>query len=360
MHKHFNPFDLTNEELIEMAPEQQKIDIYETDPFTQYVGTSFDPGYKPQVYGDPINSEFKLPGFNEDSHHSVPEIESRFNKELRTQEMYDKYIKDFGSQYIYGSNETDSSRSKLHQLLAGVDNMALQYGMTQNQVDQLKAKIMQSHLFDHLSEKQVRDELSISIPGNVKPTQRPLEFETPRKPVATGAGLPTEDEMEAGAAANPVRGEKSKIPLNRNISQGMLDEFVTKLKDHSGTVEYIGQHFTQHDGKGGRKPVTTKFMASKLKGVLRSKDKAIQQIVLLIEQTSPQGDIQFGTNISDKEERIIRFFLKYAIGELRFAGNLRGNQGATSATEGPPDENILPKESPGGTGGPSGGAQLAH
>lgn len=348
MHKHFNPFDLTNEELLEMAPEQQKIDIYETDPFTQYVGTSFDPGYKPQVYGDPINSEFKLPGFNEDSHHSVPEIESRFNKELRTQEMYDKYIKDFGNQFIYGSNETDSSRSKLHQLLAGVDNMALQYGMSKNQVDQLKAKIMQSHLFDHLSEKQVRDELSISIPGTVKPTQRPTEFETPRKPAATAAGDPGEDEMGGAAAGdlgpavgdgstdglpNPadellkkVAGQKSKIPANNKISQEMRDAFVRLLRGHSGTVEYIGQHLTKADGKGGREPISNKEMTRKFTGQLRSKDDAIRQIVALIQQTSPEGDIQFGSQISVKEDRIIRLFVRYAIGELQFNGNLRGHK----------------------------------
>jgi hypothetical protein len=356
MHKHFNPFDLTNEELLEMAPEQQKIDIFETDPFTQYVGTSFDPGYKPQVFANPINSEFKLPGFNEDSHHSVPEIEARFNKELRTQEMYDKYIKDFGSQYIYGSNETDSSRSKLHQLLAGVDNMALQYGMSKNQVDQLKAKIMQSHLFDHLSEKQVRDELSISIPGNVKPTQRPTEFEspkedkptvfeTPQRPAATAAGDPGEDEVGGAAAGdlgpaigdtstdgqtNPadelLRGKKSKVPLNKMVAE-YRETFLKKLRQHSDLVSYIGHNFTQLNGKKFRKILTKKYMDDKLVGVLNRKgNESIHRIVVLIERSSPTGDIAFGANISEKEARLIRYFLEYAIKELKYEPDLRGHE----------------------------------
>lgn len=353
-----NIFDMSNEELYSIGPPILDVEIDENEPFGIGLQDSFKVDYQNPPMALEIDAKMKLPGFDEDSKHSVPEIESMFNKKEDEQKIFENQMASFSTNYIYG----DSNDAKLHKLITGVDNLALKMKMNKSQVDALKAKIYESYLMEHLSVSEIRKELNLPQlgvntgkpddfrtpdevldegereTGFVRPIpqgapsatdQPPLvpESAIPPRPVATGAGLTTEDgdrpATPTDGEPNPADellkrvGEQKNVPEPSDITQKMKDDFVKALKDYPGTSAYMGQELTRtKPGNTIKLPKLAKEMDKAFAGEVSNKDGAIQQIIQLIEGVSP--DIKFGQSISMKEARTIRAFVNYAIIQRQF------------------------------------------
>lgn len=345
-------FKMSNEELYEMGPPVLKVKIEDTEPFGMALGTSYKVDYEPEPIGVPLEYKHNLPGFdNVDSHHSVPEIEARFNKEAREQNAYDSALREFGTNFIYGSDE----QSNLNKLLAGVDLLAKQMNMNQNQIDALKAKIYESYIMEHMSIPDIRKQLNLPETG-VAPSTRPDDFSSPEPPIqarepfevptGTGDTVPT---ANPGAAETPTRkqpgdellekvgddskkepvgtgaGESSQertdeskilLEFKRDIPVIYFTNFTKALNDAQYT--FIQDNFSSTTGKVLRKTSFDK----KFKGLTYSEGKprqingyrpTMKSIIELIETVS-ENDIEWGKTInSNKELNIVRWFFNTAI-----------------------------------------------
>jgi len=238
-HSTNNPFNMTQEQLLEYAmnPDQQKIgydgvlnkypvlgtQYTPYDPYTELYEQSQD-DKKGQTNADFFTTpEFKKPIFQEQDPNEVliaMNVKEQADEFRRKQET----LNSINSLFSPVSGNTPEERAKnanINKLLAEIDNFAIQYHLSQKQIETLKTQVLSNHLGEYIQTKNAiskqdqdraeADAMDLAR-GNNDTGDAPVVRDPANGADENGIRTDVDGEDEAGGQANAPGGSPAFPP----------------------------------------------------------------------------------------------------------------------------------------------------